>query len=124
MCPTIPVQQEYQYQDRNLTSCVFLEGGHFSRAAFHIAFFLSSYLIPLVLISGKCLHKYNRWSFPFSISNQSKKLFSTVCSISILFAGLYVWMLTRLWHSGVGGHRVSAESKKGKKRVTRLVNLI
>ena len=50
-----------------------------------ISFFLSSYVIPLALISI-----------------------------------LYVGMLIRLWHS-VPGSKVSAESRRGKKRVTRMV---
>uniref|UniRef100_A0A182HLU3 G-protein coupled receptors family 1 profile domain-containing protein n=1 Tax=Anopheles arabiensis TaxID=7173 RepID=A0A182HLU3_ANOAR len=58
-----------------------------SWAAFHIAFFLSSYVVPLILISV-----------------------------------LYMWMLPRLWRSSVGGR--SAESKKGKKRVTRLAVIV
>ncbi|XP_035780121.1 allatostatin-A receptor-like [Anopheles albimanus] len=67
--------------------CGFLENDNFSWAAFHIAFFLSSYVVPLILISV-----------------------------------LYMWMLSRLWRSSVGGR--SAESKKGKKRVTRLVVIV
>uniref|UniRef100_A0A182X2U8 G-protein coupled receptors family 1 profile domain-containing protein n=1 Tax=Anopheles quadriannulatus TaxID=34691 RepID=A0A182X2U8_ANOQN len=58
-----------------------------SWAAFHISFFLSSYVVPLIMISV-----------------------------------LYMWMLSRLWRSSVGGR--SAESKKGKKRVTRLVVIV
>lgn len=50
-----------------------------------ISFFLSSYVIPLALISI-----------------------------------LYVGMLIRLWHSAPGS-KVSAESRRGKKRVTRMV---
>lgn len=56
---------------------------HFS--LFQISFFLSSYIVPLTLISI-----------------------------------LYVGMLIRLWHS-VPGSKVSAESRRGKKRVTRMV---
>lgn len=52
---------------------------------FQISFFLSSYIVPLTLISI-----------------------------------LYVGMLIRLWHS-VPGSKVSAESRRGKKRVTRMV---
>lgn len=50
-----------------------------------ISFFLSSYIVPLTLISI-----------------------------------LYVGMLIRLWHSAPGS-KVSAESRRGKKRVTRMV---
>lgn len=75
------------YKDEVLESCSFLENGQFSRAAFHIAFFSSSYVVPLVLISV-----------------------------------LYMCMLSRLWRSSVGGR--SAESKKSKKRVTRLVVVV
>ncbi|XP_053682316.1 allatostatin-A receptor-like [Sabethes cyaneus] len=76
-----------QYRDRDLASCTFLENEQFSRVAFHIAFFSSSYLVPLVLISV-----------------------------------LYMCMLSRLWRTSVGGR--SAESKKSKKRVTRLVVVV
>ncbi|XP_055588424.1 allatostatin-A receptor-like [Uranotaenia lowii] len=41
---------KFQYQGRNLASCTFLENEQFSRVAFHIAFFSSSYVVPLVLI--------------------------------------------------------------------------
>lgn len=54
-------------------------------SSFQISFFLSSYIIPLTLISI-----------------------------------LYVGMLIRLWHS-VPGSKVSAESRRGKRRVTRMV---
>jgi allatostatin A receptor len=53
--------------------------------SFQISFFLSSYIVPLTLISI-----------------------------------LYVGMLIRLWHSAPGS-KVSAESRRGKKRVTRMV---
>uniref|UniRef100_A0A6E8V4B2 G_PROTEIN_RECEP_F1_2 domain-containing protein n=1 Tax=Anopheles coluzzii TaxID=1518534 RepID=A0A6E8V4B2_ANOCL len=69
-----------------INTCGFLEKDTPS-AAFHIAFFLSSYVVPLILISV-----------------------------------LYMWMLSRLWRSSVGGR--SAESKKGKKRVTRLAVIV
>lgn len=57
----------------------------FLTLSFQISFFLSSYIVPLTLISI-----------------------------------LYVGMLIRLWHS-VPGSKVSAESRRGKKRVTRMV---
>uniref|UniRef100_A0A1L8DK19 Putative g protein-coupled receptor n=2 Tax=Nyssomyia neivai TaxID=330878 RepID=A0A1L8DK19_9DIPT len=79
---------EYRHGDRNLTSCTFLDDGGFSWPAFHIAFFSSSYVVPLVLISG-----------------------------------LYLRMLLRLWRHGVGG-RISAESHRGRKRVTRMVVIV
>ncbi|XP_058128905.1 allatostatin-A receptor-like [Anopheles ziemanni] len=77
----------YKYGEREIITCGFLANTDFSWAAFHIAFFLSSYVVPLILISV-----------------------------------LYMWMLSRLWRSSVGGR--SAESKKGKKRVTRLVVIV
>nr|XP_029712544.1 allatostatin-A receptor-like [Aedes albopictus] len=80
-------EKRIAYKDEVLESCSFLENGQFSRAAFHIAFFSSSYVVPLVLISV-----------------------------------LYMCMLSRLWRSSVGGR--SAESKKSKKRVTRLVVVV
>uniref|UniRef100_A0A182UT32 G-protein coupled receptors family 1 profile domain-containing protein n=1 Tax=Anopheles merus TaxID=30066 RepID=A0A182UT32_ANOME len=78
---------KFKYHDREIETCGFLEKDSPSWAAFHIAFFLSSYVVPLILISV-----------------------------------LYMWMLSRLWRSSVGGR--SAKSKKGKKRVTRLVVIV
>uniref|UniRef100_A0A182N703 G-protein coupled receptors family 1 profile domain-containing protein n=1 Tax=Anopheles dirus TaxID=7168 RepID=A0A182N703_9DIPT len=78
---------KFKYPDREVEMCGFLEQDSPSWPAFHIAFFLSSYVVPLILISV-----------------------------------LYMWMLSRLWRSSVGGR--SAESKKGKKRVTRLVVIV
>ncbi|XP_050070365.1 allatostatin-A receptor-like [Anopheles maculipalpis] len=77
----------YKHLDQVVEQCGFLEKDSPSWPAFHIAFFLSSYVVPLILISV-----------------------------------LYMWMLSRLWRSSVGGR--SAESKKGKKRVTRLVVIV
>ncbi|EDS43266.1 allatostatin receptor [Culex quinquefasciatus] len=54
-----------------------------------VSFFLSSYVVPLTLISM-----------------------------------LYIGMLARLWKSGAPGGRVSAESRRGKKRVTRMVVVV
>lgn len=54
--------------------------------SFQISFFLSSYIVPLTLISI-----------------------------------LYVGMLIRLWHNPVPGSKVSTESRRGKKRVTRMI---
>uniref|UniRef100_A0A182XW95 G-protein coupled receptors family 1 profile domain-containing protein n=1 Tax=Anopheles stephensi TaxID=30069 RepID=A0A182XW95_ANOST len=88
--PGIPNATEYkrfQHLDQVVETCGFLEKDSPSWPAFHIAFFLSSYVVPLILISV-----------------------------------LYMWMLSRLWRSSVGGR--SAESKKGKKRVTRLVVIV
>ncbi|XP_049285260.1 allatostatin-A receptor-like [Anopheles funestus] len=79
--------EKFEYHDRVIETCGFLEKDSPSWPAFHIAFFLSSYVVPLILISV-----------------------------------LYMWMLSRLWRSSVGGR--SAESKKGKKRVTRLVVVV
>ncbi|GLH06464.1 G-protein coupled receptor moody [Gryllus bimaculatus] len=54
-----------------------------------VSFFLTSYLVPLVLICG-----------------------------------LYLGMLLRLWHGVAPGGHVSAESRRGKKRVTRMVVVV
>lgn len=40
-----------------------------------------------------------------------------------LSSGLYVTMLSRLWNTSVGGH-ISAESNRGRKRVTRMVVIV
>lgn len=78
---------EYEHNDRNLTSCTFLNDNEFMTwSTFHISFFTSSYLMPLIFISI-----------------------------------LYFLMLLRLWKSNL---TQSTESKRGKKRVTRLVLII
>lgn len=79
--------QEYEYKSEQLTACKFIDNG-LTFAAFHVIFFLSSYLIPLILISG-----------------------------------LYLRMLSRLWRTVVNG-QMSAESHRGRKRVTRLVVVV
>ncbi|KAG5681740.1 hypothetical protein PVAND_011149 [Polypedilum vanderplanki] len=78
---------EYVYNDRNLTSCTFLDDNELiSWSTFHVSFFTSSYLMPLLFISI-----------------------------------LYFLMLLRLWKSNL---TQSSESKRGKRRVTRLVLVI
>lgn len=72
--------------DKHMAACLFLDDNQ--KATFHIAFFISSYLLPLILISG-----------------------------------LYVRMISRLWRTVVGGN-MSAESHRGRKRVTRLVVVV
>lgn len=74
----------YMHKGVNHTACLFLEDGY-NHSLFQISFFLSSYVIPLSLISF-----------------------------------LYVGMLSRLWKTGPGGKN-SKESRKGKKRVTRMI---
>lgn len=81
-------EREYYYYYRNHSSCVFLEEQGYSKLGFQMAFFLSSYLIPLAVIIV-----------------------------------LYMSMLTRLWRSAPGG-RVSAESRRGKRKVTRMVIIV
>nr|QPZ46760.1 allatostatin A receptor [Grapholita molesta] len=81
-------EREYSYYDRNHSSCVFLEEQGYSKLGFQMSFFLSSYVIPLALISF-----------------------------------LYMCMLIRLWKSAPGG-RVSAESRRGRKKVTRMVVVV
>lgn len=65
-----------------------LNGTNRTKTIYHIIFFSTSYLIPLVLISG-----------------------------------LYLRMCIRLWQTVVGGN-MSAESQRGRKRVTRLVVVV
>lgn len=78
---------EYEDNGRNLTSCTFLDDNDLmSWSTFHISFFTSSYLMPLLFISI-----------------------------------LYFLMLLRLWKSNL---TQSLESKRGKRRVTRLVLVI
>ncbi|CAO1382419.1 unnamed protein product [Diamesa hyperborea] len=80
---------EFEDGDRLSRKCVFLSEEGYSHAAFHIAFFLSSYIIPLALISF-----------------------------------LYVGMLASLWKGAAPGGKVSAESRRGKKRVTRMIVVV
>lgn len=70
----------------NLTSCTFNENSKI-RVIYHMTFFVSSYLLPLVFISI-----------------------------------LYCMMLLRLWKTS--NISQSLESKRGKKRITRLVLII
>lgn len=77
---------DYVDNDRKLTSCMFIENDVLSWSTFHIYMFASSYLMPLVLISG-----------------------------------LYLFMLMRLWKSNL---TQSKESRRGKRRVTRLVLIV
>nr|XP_029719047.1 allatostatin-A receptor-like isoform X1 [Aedes albopictus] len=78
----------YPSRGGDYTACLFLHTEGYSLIAFHVSFFLSSYVVPLTLISM-----------------------------------LYVGMLARLWKGAPGG-RVSAESRRGKKRVTRMVVVV
>ncbi|XP_031626002.1 allatostatin-A receptor-like isoform X2 [Contarinia nasturtii] len=78
----------YPYGGRNYTACLFLSEEGYNLVAFQVSFFLSSYVIPLFLISL-----------------------------------LYVGMLLRLWKNAPGCNP-SAESRKGKRRVTRMVVVI
>lgn len=79
--------EEYPDHNHNLTSCKFLgDNAILSWSTFHIVMFASSYLLPLILISG-----------------------------------LYLFMLMRLWRSNL---TQSKESKRGKRRVTRLVLVV
>ncbi|XP_030370873.1 allatostatin-A receptor isoform X2 [Scaptodrosophila lebanonensis] len=75
---------------KNVTyaSCQFIENEILDRRTFHTCFFVSSYLLPLMIISG-----------------------------------LYVRMIMRLWRQG-SGVRMSKESQRGRKRVTRLVVVV
>ena len=41
-----------------------------------------------------------------------------------LICGLYLWLLVRLWRGAAPGGHVSAESRRGKKRVTRMVVVV
>lgn len=69
--------------------CTNLESGIISKSLYQICFTLSSYIIPLLIISG-----------------------------------LYMRLIMRLWQSSNAGVRMSAESRSGRKRVTRLVVVV
>ncbi|KAH8420916.1 hypothetical protein KR222_009464 [Zaprionus bogoriensis] len=75
---------------RNVTwvMCRFSENDLLDLPTFQMIFFITSYLFPLIIISG-----------------------------------LYVMMIMRLWHQG-SGVRMSKESQRGRKRVTRLVVVV
>ncbi|XP_022239718.1 allatostatin-A receptor-like [Limulus polyphemus] len=90
----VPVLQahglmNYMFREKEHSVCVFLADEGYNHVAFQISFFLSSYVVPLVLI----------------------------------FA-LYMLMLKRLWFHGAPGGKMSAESQKSKKRVTRMVVVV
>ncbi|KAG8174922.1 hypothetical protein JTE90_020201 [Oedothorax gibbosus] len=76
----------YEFAYTQYSVCVFLATHGYNFAAFQICFFLSSYIIPLILI---------------------------FC--------LYLSMLRRLWFGVTPSGRMSAESVKSKKRVTKMV---
>ncbi|XP_055374801.1 allatostatin-A receptor [Condylostylus longicornis] len=79
----------YAFQGHNFTACVFSSDQHiWTLVQFQISFFLSSYVIPLTLISF-----------------------------------LYMGMLARLWKNAPGC-KPSAESRRGKRRVTRMVVVV
>jgi 7 transmembrane receptor (rhodopsin family) len=79
----------YTFADREHSVCIFGQKDGYSHHSFQIAFFATSYVIPLLLICG-----------------------------------LYLCMLMRLWRGVAPGGRVSAESRRGKKRVTRMVIIV
>ncbi|XP_075150755.1 allatostatin A receptor 2 [Haematobia irritans] len=72
----------------NLELCQFMETRFLSLSVYQIIFFTTSYLLPLMVISG-----------------------------------LYVRMITSLWRHG-SSVRMSVESQRGRKRVTRLVVVV
>lgn len=76
----------YPDHDKNITACGFIENELLNWSTFYISMFTSSYLLPLILISG-----------------------------------LYLFMLMRLWKSNL---TQSKESRRGKRRVTRLVIIV
>ncbi|CAD7087545.1 unnamed protein product [Hermetia illucens] len=79
----------YSLKGLHHTACVFSSHqGVWSLVGFQVSFFLSSYVVPLTLISF-----------------------------------LYMGMLVRLWKSAPGC-RQSAESRRGKRRVTRMVVVV
>jgi allatostatin A receptor len=77
---------EYVVDGKNYTSCTFIGNDYLVWSHFHFYMFTSSYLLPLILISG-----------------------------------LYLTMLLRLWRSNV---TQSKESRRGKRRATRLVIVV
>lgn len=81
--------QHFRDGDETYMMCMYLERNHLSQATYQICFVLSSYIIPLVVISG-----------------------------------LYIRLIMRLWQSSNGGVRMSAESRSGRRRVTRLVVVV
>lgn len=78
--------QGFEEGGRNLSMCNFIKNDFISHSTFHISMLVSSYLLPLILISG-----------------------------------LYLFMLMRLWRSNL---TQSKESRRGKRRVTRLVLVV
>ncbi|XP_073818868.1 allatostatin A receptor 2 [Musca autumnalis] len=72
----------------SLEMCQFMQNSFLSLSVYQIIFFASSYLVPLMVISG-----------------------------------LYMRMITSLWRHGTSV-RMSMESQRGRKRVTRLVVVV
>ncbi|XP_017038669.1 allatostatin-A receptor isoform X2 [Drosophila ficusphila] len=77
-------------EKKNITYglCTYSPNEFLSSRTYHVTFFVSSYLMPLMVISG-----------------------------------LYMRMIMRLWRQGTGV-RMSKESQRGRKRVTRLVVVV
>lgn len=77
-------------EDGNVTwiMCQFIENDFLDQRTYQVTFFITSYMLPLTVISG-----------------------------------LYVLMIMRLWRQG-SGVRMSKESQRGRKRVTRLVVVV
>ncbi|XP_017083060.1 allatostatin-A receptor isoform X2 [Drosophila eugracilis] len=75
---------------KNITygMCTFKPNDYVTEKSYHVIFFITSYLLPLMIISG-----------------------------------LYMRMIMRLWRQGTGV-RMSKESQRGRKRVTRLVVVV
>jgi hypothetical protein len=72
------------------------------------------------IIHVSCAHFLFSFSFSFLFFSQISFFLSSYVIPLTLISILYVGMLIRLWHS-VPGSKVSAESRRGKKRVTRMV---
>ncbi|KMZ06466.1 uncharacterized protein Dsimw501_GD18022, isoform C [Drosophila simulans] len=89
MCALLCYLVDYDAK-KNITygMCTFTTNDFLSPRTYQVTFFISSYLLPLMIISG-----------------------------------LYMRMIMRLWRQGTGV-RMSKESQRGRKRVTRLVVVV
>nr|CAD7393207.1 unnamed protein product [Timema cristinae] len=72
------------------------------------------------------LEDYNKPAFQVRPSTSSRTIFFATSYVIplALICGLYLCMLMRLWRGVTPGGHVSAESRRGKKRVTRMVVVV
>ncbi|KAI9562494.1 putative allatostatin A receptor [Daphnia sinensis] len=90
--------------------------------------------VPLLMAHGEVMYLFAEEEYSVCVFLQKEgwsyhvfqiTFFATSYVIPLLLiCGLYICMLMRLWRGVAPGGRVSAESRRGKKRVTRMVCIV